>query len=58
MSEKREKLNKVIVNAVDEELKRIFGETTPLRNLRLPKEQSFIKARKDFGKNRIVFSRP
>ena len=28
MSEKREKLNKVIVNAVDEELKRIFGETT------------------------------
>ena len=30
MSEKKKKLNKVIVNTVDEELKKIFGETATL----------------------------
>jgi len=30
MSEKKKKLNKLIVNTVDEELKKIFGETATL----------------------------
>ena len=30
MSEKKKKLNNVIVNTVDEELKKIFGETATL----------------------------
>ena len=30
MSEKKKRLNKVIVNTVDEELKKIFGETATL----------------------------
>ena len=55
MSEK--KLNKVIVNTVDEELKRIFGETATLVIYGYL-ENNLIKARKNSGKNRFVFSRP
>jgi len=55
MHEKKKDFENLILETVDEELKKNLRKSGNSCHLRLPREQSFTKERRDRRKNTIIF---